>query len=414
MMKGFIRERSKGRYEITVDRGKDPETGKRTRHFETVKGRKSDAQRRLHELLHTIENGSYIDPTRLTVAQFLKDWLQNYVAIQTAPKTQERYEEIVHLHLIPAFGSVLVSSLQPQQIQKYYTHALEFGRRDGKGGLSSSTVNKHHRILFEAFKYGVKQGILTRNPAEAVDPPRSRPKEPSIPSAEDVQLIIDKASDTPYFTPFYTKVYTGLRRGELLGLRWCDVDLDKATLSVIQTLQQLRSRQYIFKEPKSKRSQRQIDLSPSLVIYLWDHKIRQEQQKKELGITPSPTDLVFSHPDGRPLRPNSVTRAFKNIARSLSLQDISLHGLRHAHATIMLQQNIHPKIVQERLGHSTISTTLDIYSHVVPGLQQAAAQRFDDGLPETSLKGLDFTVYKNIVGKMSAINEILPLERVLG
>ena len=412
-MKGSIRERSKGRFEITVDKGKDLKTGKRVRYFESVKGRKSDAQKRLHELLYTIEKGTYIEPTRLTVAQFLRDWLRDYAAIQTAPKTHERYEEIIRLHLIPALGSILVSSLQPQQIQRYCTYALESGRRDGKGGLAGITVHKHFRILFEALKYGVKHGILARNPAESVDPPPSRSKELTVPTAKDVQLILDKALNTPYFALFYTGVYTAIRRGGLLGLRWCDVDLNEATISVIQTLQQLRNRQYIFKKPKSKHGQRQIDLSPSLVFQLWDHKIRQEQQKKLLDITPSPTDLVFSHPDGRPLRPNSVSRAFQNITRSLSLQGLSLHSLRHAHATIMLQQGVHPKIVQERLGHSSISTTLDIYSHVVPGLQKAAAQRFDDGLPKTSLKKSDRTVAKNIVGRMSAIMEILPLEDIL-
>jgi len=412
-MKGYIRQRSKGKWEITIDRGRDPSTGKRQRHFETVKGIKKDAQRRLHELLLSVDNHTYVKPTRMTVGQFLEDWLQDYVAIHTAPRTRERTEEIVRLHLIPAFGSVLLPALQPQQIQRYYSRALESGRRDGKGGLSPSTVHKHHGILFQALKYGVKHGILARNPAEYVDPPPPEYKEAAVPSAEDLQLIIDKASDTPYFVAFYTKAYTGLRRGELLGLPWCDVNLETATLSVRQTLQQLRDGQYIFKKPKSKRGQRQIDLSPSLVVLLWDHKIRQEQQKKLLGIPSSPTDLVFSHPDGRPLRPNSVSRAFKNIVRSLSLQDIPLHSLRHAHATIMLQQGVHPKIVQERLGHSSISTTLDIYSHVVPGLQQAAAQRFDDALPGTSLQDLDTTVVQNIVGKMSAISKILPLEEVL-
>jgi len=132
-----------------------------------------------------------------------------------------------------------------------------------------------------------------------------------------------------------------------------------------------------------------------------------------LGTSLSPTDLVFSHPDGRPIRPNTLTRAFHDIASSLPRQGISLHGLRHAHASILLQQGIHPKIVQERLGHSSISTTLDIYSHVVPGLQEAAAQRFDDGLPNTSLQDLERKVTENLVGKMSAISEILPLEEVL-
>lgn len=412
-MKGYIRQRSRGSWEICVDISRDTATGKRHRHFETVEGGKRNAQRRVYELLLNIEKNTYIKPVKLTVSQFLEDWLRDYVSIHTAPKTRERYEEIVRLHLIPALGSILLSALQPQQIQRYYSHALEHGRRDGKGGLSPSTVYKHHRILFEALRYGVKHGIIAHNPAECVDAPPPEHKEPTVPSAEEVQLIIDKASDTPYLTLFYTKAYTGLRRGELLGLRWCNVNLETATLSVIQTLQQLRDGQYIFKKPKSKRGRRQIDLSPSLVVLLWDHRVRQEQQKKLLGTPLSPTDLVFSHPDGRPLRPNSVSRAFKNIVRSLSLQDMSLHSLRHSHASILLQQNVHPKIVQERLGHSSISTTLDIYSHVFPGLQQAAAQHFDDGLPGTSLQDLERKVAEKMVGKMSAISEILPLEEVL-
>ena len=133
-----------------------------------------------------------------------------------------------------------------------------------------------------------------------------------------------------------------------------------------------------------------------------------------LGKPLAPTDLVFSQPDGKPLRPNTVSRALQEIARSIGLSGVRLHDLRHAHTTILLQQGVHPKIVQERLGHSSISTTLDIYSHVVPGLQEAAAQRFDDGLPNTSLQDMEKKVAENLVGKMSAISEILPLEDVLG
>ncbi|HEY92650.1 MAG TPA: site-specific integrase [Dehalococcoidia bacterium] len=413
-MKGYIRKRSKASWETSIDTGRDLETGKRIRHFETVKGTKNDAQRRLNELLYNIDTNSYVKPARMTVRQFLEDWLTDYVAIHNAPRTRERTEEIVKLHLIPALGSIQISKLEPQQIQRYYAQALEAGRRDGKGGLAPITVYKHHRILFQALKYGVKHGILARNPAECADPPPPEHKEPTVPSADDVQSIIERASDTPYFTALYTKAYTGLRRGELLGLRWCDIDLDKSTLSVRQTLQQLRNRQYIFKKPKSPKNRRQIDLPPSLVILLWNHKIRQEFQRKMLGTSLSPTDLVFCHPDGSPIRPNSLTRTFHDIACSLSQKGISLHGLRHAHATIMLQQGIHPKIVQERLGHSSISTTLDIYSHVVPGLQEAAAQRFEDSLPNTSLPDLEKKVTENLVGKMSAISEILPLEDVLG
>ncbi len=393
-MKGSIRQRSKGSWEVCIDTGSDPATGKRLRHFESVKGTKRVAQQRMHELLHTLEQGAYIKPTRLTVAQFLEEWLRDYVRTNTAPRTAERYQEIVRIHLIPALGSFPVLVLQPHHIQKYYGSALESGRRDGKGGLSAQTVHHHRRVLYEALKYGVKHGILVRNVAEAVDAPRPEHKELGILAASDVQLILDACKETPYYVLFFTLAYTGLRRSELLGLRWEDVDLQKSTLSVVRSLHQLRGGKYIFSEPKTKRSRRQIALSPSLAIVLWEHRLKQEHARKLLGRPLESTDLAFSHPDGRPIRPDSVTRAFPEIAKSVGLRDVRLHDLRHAHATILLQQGVNPKIVQERLGHSSVSTTLDIYSHVLPGLQQAAARQFD--------KSFEHEVLQKNVGIMSA------------
>lgn len=379
-MKGHIRERVKGSWEIAIDIGKEPSTGRRRQHFETVRGGKAVAQKRLHELLLSVEQDNYIKPNRLTVAQFLENWLRDYVRSNTAPKTAERYQGIVNVHLIPALGSLSVLALRPEHIQRHYTKALESGRRDGRGGLSALTVHKHHRILYEALKYGVRHGILVRNVAEAVDPPQGKSKRLTILGPNEVQLILEAARETPYYTIFFTLAYTGLRRGELFGLRWCDVDLEMSTLSVSQTLQQLRGGEYIFREPKSKHGRRQLALSPSLAIMLWEHQLKQERAWGMLGESLSPTDLVFSHPDGKPFRPNTVTRAFQAIAKSVGLKGARLHDLRHAHATIMLQQGVHPKIVQERLGHSSVATTLDIYSHVLPGLQEAAARRFEEGL----------------------------------
>ena len=193
-------------------------------------------------------------------------------------------------------------------------------------------------------------------------------------------MLLQAAESTPYNTCIFTAVYTGLRRSELLGLRWCDIDLDLATLSVVQTLHQIKNGTYIFGKPKTKGSRRQIALSPSLAILLRKHKEKQEFDRILLGKPLSPTGLVFSNPDGRPLRPNSVSRAFERIVKSLGFEGIRFHDLRHTHATLMLQQGIHPKIVSERLGHSSVAITLDIYSHVLPGLQEAAAHRFEECL----------------------------------
>ncbi len=364
-MRGSIGQRSKGSWEICVDIGRNPPTGRLARHFESVKGRKADAQKRLSELLVSVEQGSYIKPNRLIVAQFLEERLRDYAGTNTAPRTAERCEEIVRVHLIPALGSLPITALRPDHIQRYYTQALESGRRDGKGGLPALTVHHHHRLVYEALKYGVRHGVLGRNVAEAVDPPRSKGKELVILGPKEVQLILDGAKGTLYYPLFFTIAYTGLRRSELLGLQWSDLDLAKSTLSVVRSLHQLHGGKYILGQPKNKRGRRQVALSPSLVIELWQHQLKQENAQKS------------------------------------TLKGVRLHDLRHAHATILLEQGVHPKIVQERLGHSSVSTTLDIYSHVVPGLQEAA-RKFEEGLQSISAEVSMSRVIQESVGKMLA------------
>ncbi|GAH19776.1 unnamed protein product [marine sediment metagenome] len=379
-MKGHIRKRSKSSWTIWVDLGRDPETGKRKQKLLTVRGTKKDAERELRAVLTRIEGGVYVKPTKLTVGEYLKQWLQDYAKVNTGPRTYEGYAGIVHAHLIPALGSIPLVALQPQHIQTYYSKALQFGRKDGKGGLSAETIRHDHRVLFEALRHAVKQGVLIRNVAEAVDPPRPEYKEMATLGPEGVNKLLDAIRGTPYYDLFYTAIYTRLRRSELLALRWRYIDLELATLSVVETIHQLRNGEYVVRQPKSKRGRRLIALSPSLAILLREHKAKQELNRMLLGKPLLPNDLVFSNPDGTPLRPNSITRRFKKLADSIGFIGVRLHDLRHTHATLMLQQGIHPKIVSERLGHSTVTITLDTYSHVLPGLQEAAAQRFDEGL----------------------------------
>ena len=372
-----VRKRSKGSWEIYLDIGLDPLTGQRLRHYETIKGSKKPAKQRLAELEVSIEKGSYIKPKRTTLAEWLNNWLNGYVSTNCGVRTTQSYQSEVRCHLIPALGAIPLTHLQPQQLQNYYAHALSHGRIDGKGGLSARTVQYHHRILSEALNHAVKIGLLVRNVAKVADPPHPERRNMATLALEDIPKFLKATQETPYYVLFYTALYTGMRLGEILGLRWCDVDLDMAFLSVVQTLYK-RSGVCKMLNPKSSHSRRRIALSSSLVLLLREYQAEQQTQRILLGKLPSDTDLVFSHLDGKPLDPGVVSHTFAKVLKKARLPHIRFHDLRHTHATLLLKRGIHPKIVSERLGHANIVITLDTYSHVLPGLQERAAEHFDD------------------------------------
>jgi len=194
----------------------------------------------------------------------------------------------------------------------------------------------------------------------------------------EINQFLEAAKDSPYYALFYTALFTGMRRSELLGLKWDDVDFIMSQIYVSRSLHHLKDGSYIFTEPKSAKSRRTIALSPSTTLLLKEHYEKQKLERAMLGIPLTDGDLVFSHLDGKPLRPNTITRAWEMLCARAGVKVIRLHDARHTHASIMLKQGIHPKIVQERLGHASIQMTLDTYSHVAPGLQEAAALRFDE------------------------------------
>jgi integrase len=229
-------------------------------------------------------------------------------------------------------------------------------------------------------KTAVKWGLISRNVADAVDPPRTHNTEMNTWDEDSIISFLNTVKNTPYYALFHTALFTGMRRSELLALRWQDIDLIYSQISVSRGLHQLNDGSYIFTQPKSAKSQRTIALSPSAILVLNEHHEKQKLERMLQGISLTDNDLVFSHPDGKPMRPNTVSRAWTILAAHAGLKVIRFHDARHSHASLMLKQGAHPKIVQERLGHSTIAITLDTYSHVAPGLQEAAAKRFDDAL----------------------------------
>jgi len=369
---------------IIVDVGKDPVTGKRKQLSQTFKGTHKEAERELSHILTMIESGKGVKPIKLTLGQYLNQWLDEYAKVNTTPRTYQRYKEIVRDNLIPALGSIPIMDLKPYHIQSYYTKALESGRKDGKGGLSAKTVTHYHRVLFEALKYAVKHEMIFRNVAETVTPPKPKAKKITVIDSQGVNRLLEAVKDSFYYPIFYAAVYTGMRRSELLGLRWQNVDLDFLTISVTETLHRLNDSSYFYGEPKSKRGKRSIAISPSVALLLREYKAKQQADRLLLGVQLTDNDLVFSMPDGSPMSPHAVTWAFVNLRNKLGFAGLRLHDLRHTHATLLLKQGVHPKVVSERLGHSTVGITLDTYSHVLPGLQEAAAVGFEEMLKKSA------------------------------
>jgi len=224
----------------------------------------------------------------------------------------------------------------------------------------------------------VEWRLLLSNPADAVSPPRVQRPEMQTWTEDDITCFLKTSKNTPYYALFYTALFTGMRRSELLALRWEDVDFIMSQVYVNRSLHVLKGGKVVFRQPKTIKGRRTVALPPSVILLLKEHHEKQSLDRAILGITLKDDDLVFCDFNGNPLLPNTVTHAWIKLVRRTGLKNIRLHDARHSHASIMLKQGIHPKVVQERLGHASIQVTLDLYSHVAPGLQEAAAKRFDE------------------------------------
>jgi integrase len=376
-MRGHIVKRGKDSYSIKVSVGKDANSGKYKYQWTTAKGTKKEAEKRLAEILHQLDTGTFMKPGKTTIAEYLERWLKDYAWPNLAPRTAEGYEHIIRRHLIPSLGNMPLTQLKPEHLQRYYSEKLSGGRCDGKGGLSPKTVRHHHVTLHDALEHAVKMGLLNRNVADAVSLPRCQRSQWQTLSELDISTFLEAAKKTPYYVLFYQALFTGMRRSELLALRWSDVDLLLCQAHVTRSLHHLRSGETVIRSPKSAKSRRMVALSPSAALIFQEHKDKQEAQRALLGIPLKEDGLVFSDLEGKPLLPDTVTHAWIKLVRRTGLKGIRLHDARHTHASLLLKQGVHPKIVQERLGHASIQITLDTYSHVAPGLQEAAAAGFD-------------------------------------
>lgn len=375
-MKGSIAQRSPGTWSIRLEMPSES-PGVRKQKRVTFRGTKREAERELTRLLHEVNTGGYVDPARVTVAEYLEKWLESYAKSSVSAKTYEAYAYLVNSHLSPALGRHTLARLQPLHIQRHYTEALESGRKDGQGGLSPTSVVHQHRVLRLALQQAVKWGLLVRNPADAVEPPHAQRRERSTLDRDGVRRLLEAAEGTRLHLPIILAAFCGLRRGEVLGLRWTDCDLEAGCLSVRQAAEQTKAKGIAFKAPKTAKSRRTVALPALVVRALQAHRARQAEQRLLFGPAYQQLGLVVAAEDGSPFTPNRLSIAFRSLVARAGVAAVTFHDLRHSHATLLLQANVHPKIVSERLGHSTIGLTMDTYSHVIPGMQEDAARKID-------------------------------------
>jgi integrase len=365
-MKGNVRQRGKHSWQIQVY------TGHGRRHFETIRGNKGDAQRRLRELLTLVDQAIYAPPVKITVANLFNEWLLGYVKTKCSVRTEESYRSTVEHHLSPNLGRMQLKDLQPPIIQAYYSRACE--------KLSSKSVLYHHRILKQCLKYAVRQGYLGRNPCDLVDAPKARQKPMRTLTPDEVKTLLYAASGNQFYPVIYTAISTGLRQAELLGLRWRDIDFASQSISVCQTLYK-RCGISEFHEPKTGHSKRCVNMTAKLIDYLTEYKAERESLWLHQGRLLKPDALVFSDREGKPIDPGVLSHNFARILKQAGIENARFHDLRHTFASLMLLRGAKPKVISEALGHASVGFTMEVYAHIIAGMQSEAMALLDGVLP---------------------------------
>jgi integrase len=334
---------------------------------------RSEVAAKLSKALADRESGLTFDADNITVGEYLARWLTDSVRGTVRISTFERHEQIIRTHLVPAFGRMKLKTLTPAHVRSLHREKLE-------EGLAPATVRKIHSTLHKALSQAVADGLIPRNAAD-VKAPRPAPEEMRPLSEDEARTFLESAREAgDRFEALYVlAITTGLRRGELLGLRWDDADLDRGTLRVGRALVREGGR-HVVGETKTKRGRR-VNLTPRTVAALKAHRKGQLEQRVKVGSLYEDHGLIFSSEKGTPLSPeNLVKRSFKPLLKRAGLPEVRFHDLRHTCATLLLSRSVHPKMVQELLGHATIAMTLDTYSHYLPSMGDQASGAMGDAL----------------------------------
>jgi len=368
-LKGSIKKNKQtGKWDFVIDIGKDPLTGKRKQKRRRGFESKKEAEKALTALLNEVNEGTYIEPSKQLYSDYLNKWLrgrEHSLSVQTL----KAYKSYIKTHIAPTLGYVKLSALNPLHIQKF---VMELRSK----GLSPATVKRIFNVVNSSLNSAVKMELIKKNPASNnVEKPKWDSKENTIWNLKEVSSFLKVAKSSPYYIAFFLAVMTGMRQGEVLGLRWKDIDFENECLYVKQTLTHDGKQ---FKDgAKSKAGNRSIGLDTYTIAVLKQHRKKVVANKLKYGIAYNDFDLVVCTPKGKPINPRNLLRAFYSLITKANLPKIRFHDLRHTHASLMLQQGENIKLIS---GHSSVKITLDTYSHVLPNMQKEASNRLANQL----------------------------------
>ena len=380
-MRGHVAKKGKNYYAVVYE-GIDPGTGKERHRWHAAGPRRGDAERLVNDLVKRRHQGVETPSDRSTLGAYLLDrWLPIQES-RLRPTTYSSYASIVRLHVVPYIGRIRLDKLQADDLDGLYLELLHSGNRRGqaRGGLDPASVRYVHRIINKALSDALRKGAISRNVAELADPPKRESKGPGskiqVWDAPDLRRFLEAAAGHRHHTLLLVAAKTGMRRGEVMGLSWHDIDFEKSTISIRRAVVLVGWKIHIS-DVKTSSGRRTIDIDPRTADALRARRVKQEDAAAKAGKAFDRQGLVFCRPDGEPEHPEYISRGFNRLVARHQLPVIRFHDLRHTHATLLLKAGVPAKVVAERLGHASAGFTLNVYQHVLPGMQAHAARIFD-------------------------------------
>lgn len=367
-LRGHIR-RYRGRWAGVVELERDPITGKRRQKW-VYADTKKECEVKVAELIYKIENGTYFEPTKMTVAEYLRHWIKIH-SPNITQSTIDDYNGVIENHLIPELGSIPLARLNPLHLQEFYAKKQE--------KYSGRTVQKIHRILRKALDGAIKTQLIKQNPADLVDTPKAKKYKPKVYDEEQFFKLLAAAEGTEHKIPILLAGGLGMRRGEIFGLRWDNISFKYKRIVVEQQLIPT-SQGLVFSTPKTDSGARAIEIPEYIIESLKQEAKEQKKNKLLFGPEYEDYNLVCCKPNGTPINPSTYSHDFADFLKENGLEHIRFHDLRHFNATVMLKHGVGIKVASRRLGHSTTAITQDIYQHVLTEMDHEAAKKINDGL----------------------------------